>query len=207
MGLLCVNFAWSQTESDLEAVNILKQLQAKYKAYKNFKAGFTFTLENLVDSIKEDQKGTLHLMGSKYKLELSGQQVISDSKTVWTYLPEANEVTISTVEPGEEGLSPEKIFHFYEEGMLCRLQKDEKLNGKTVQVIDMTPTKGDRSYFRVMLWVDKTDRQIMRSRIFEKAGNRYTYEINNFEPNLNLTDSFFAFETAKHPGVEVVDLR
>lgn len=207
MGLLCVNFVWSQPESDLEALNILKQLRTKYKSYKNIKADFTFTLENLVDSIKEDQKGTIHIMGGKYKLDYGGQQIISDSKTIWTYLPEANEVTISTVEPNDEGMNPEKIFHFYEEDMLCRLLKDEKLNGKTVQVVDMTPTKGDRSYFRVMLWIDKTERLVMRSRIFEKAGNRYTYEIDKFEPNLSITDSFFAFENSKHPGIEIVDLR
>ena len=43
--------------------------------------------------------------------------------------------------------------------------------------------------------------------VFDKNGNRYTYEIKAFTPNPTLADSFFTFDTNAHPGVEVVDLR
>ena len=38
-------------------------------------------------------------------------------------------------------------------------------------------------------------------------GNRYTYTIKNFSPNVPLDANTFNFDKAKYKGVKVIDLR
>ena len=60
---------------------------------------------------------------------------------------------------------------------------------------------------KVRLAIDKAAKTIQSATVFDKNGNRYTYEIKKFTPNVELNDAFFAFDTKKYPGIEVVDLR
>jgi len=205
--LFSVGAVKSQTESDPQAIKILKQVRSQYKSYKNFKAEFKLTLENLVDSINESQSGTVYLMGDKYNLDIGGQQIICDSKTIWTYLKEVEEVTVSTCDPDDEDLlNPQKIFDFYEEDQLCRLIEEKTINGKQLQIVDLTPTVNDKPYFRIRLWIDKNTHNIIKSKVSEKSGNRYTYEISEFSPDIDIDESLFSFDPSKHPDVEVIDL-
>jgi outer membrane lipoprotein-sorting protein len=59
----------------------------------------------------------------------------------------------------------------------------------------------------VRLNIDKLNKQISNAVIFEKNGNKYTYTIRTFTPNVSVPESVFAFDAKKYPGVEVVDLR
>src|SRR5437762_3249435 len=80
------------TQTDKKAEDILHGVSAKYKSYKSVKATFIINVENAKDNSKDVQKGTIYLKGNKYKLEVAGQDIVSDGKTRWTYLKDANEV-------------------------------------------------------------------------------------------------------------------
>jgi outer membrane lipoprotein carrier protein len=43
--------------------------------------------------------------------------------------------------------------------------------------------------------------------MMEKGGTHYKYTISKFTPNVTVSDTFFAFDSAKYPGVEIIDLR
>ena len=47
----------------------------------------------------------------------------------------------------------------------------------------------------------------MNALIFDKNGNRYTYTIKTFIPNVKVPESTFTFDAKLYPGVELVDLR
>jgi outer membrane lipoprotein-sorting protein len=80
-------------------------------------------------------------------------------------------------------------------------------NGRMVHNIDLTPTDSKRTFFKVRLQIDKVNKQITNAVIFDKNGNKYTYTIKTFTPNVKVPESTFAFDAKKYPGVEVVDLR
>ena len=50
-------------------------------------------------------------------------------------------------------------------------------------------------------------KQVANVLIFDKNGNKYTYDVKTFASNVKLPESTFAFDSKKYPGVEVVDLR
>jgi hypothetical protein len=55
--------------------------------------------------------------------------------------------------------------------------------------------------------IDKAKKQIYSALIFDKNGNKYTYTMQTFLPNIKVSEDVFAFDVKTHPGVEVVDLR
>ncbi len=200
-------FQGVNAQGDKKAKDILSGVSAKYKSYKSMKAEFSYTLENPQAKIKETQAGSIVLSGAKYRLSIAGQEVISDAKTVWTYMKEAKEVQVNDVDPSAEGIKPSEIFTMYEKGFLYKFIDEKKVSGKLVQNLELTPTDKTKEFFKIKLTIDKATKQIVKSVIFDKNGNRYTYAIKTFTPNFAVNASTFMFDVKKYPGVEVVDLR
>jgi outer membrane lipoprotein-sorting protein len=87
------------------------------------------------------------------------------------------------------------------------LNPDVKKDGKTYQVVELTPIDKTKPFFKVVIEVDKASKVIMSTRVFEKNGNRYLYAINNMSTSSVIADDSFIFSAKKYPGVEVIDLR
>jgi len=196
-------------QSEVKAKEILAEVSKKYRTYDVIKTEFSYTLENPQAKIKETQSGTLFVKSkvNKYKVILKGQELISDGKNQWTYLKADKEVQLSEVDNSSDALNPAKIFTIYEKGFKSVYTNDSKLNGKTLHNIDLTPLDGKRSFFKVKLQIEKLSKQITNAVIFDKNGNKYTYTIKTFIPNVKVPESTFAFDSKLYPGVELVDLR
>jgi len=196
-------------QSEVKAKEILAEVSKKYRSYDVIKTEFSYTLENPEAKIKETQTGTLFVRSkvNKYKVILKGQELISDGKNQWTYLKADKEVQLSEVDNSADALNPAKLFTIYEKGFKSLYVNDSKVNGKTLHNIDLSPIDTKRSFFKVKLQIDKLTKQIINAVIFDKNGNRYTYSIRTFTPNIKVPESIFAFDSKLYPGVELVDLR
>ncbi|MVT10467.1 LolA family protein [Chitinophaga tropicalis] len=195
-------------KNDPKAKTILDNVSKKFSSLKSVVANFILKVEGANNSVTESKKGTVYLKGNKYKVNLDGQEIISDNKTSWTYAKDANEVTINNVDQSSSSLSPAKLFtNFYDKDYLYRLNGETTEKGKVLQNIEMTPTDKSKNVFKVIVSIDKKNQNISKMKVFEKNGNHYTYEITSFTPNGNVSDATFSFDPKKYPGVEVVDLR
>ena len=197
----------AQAQSDARAHEILKGVSAKYKSFNSLEADFTLTLDNPSEKIKDTQKGTVALKGNKYKVEIGGQTIVSDGKTVWTYLKDANEVQITEATNDKDAITPTNIFTVYEKGFKSKFLEEKKVDGKTIQVIELVPEDSKKPFFKVQLNIDKADKMIQSAKLFDKNGNHYIYTLNNIKPNSVANESIFTFNTTKYPKIEVVDLR
>jgi len=204
----CYCLAQPEGGIDLKAKIILDEVSVKTKSYTSIKAEFILSMENKADNISESQEGTLLLKGEKYRLEIAGQEIISDGKTVWTYLKDVGEVQISESEYDEGAVNPTNIFTIYEEGFKYRFLKEEVQDGRSIQLINLYPINAnEKSFHTIRLSIDKNKKQLIAIKIFGKEGNTYTYKIKKFATNLNVDDSHFIFNPSSHPDVEVIDLR
>lgn len=211
MSLLILSGVYSSSyaQNDQKAKTILAAVSKKYRSYDIVKTDFTFTLDNKQANVKESQQGTLYVKAStnKYKVTMTDQDLISDGKSQWTYLKKDKEVQVSNVDNSSEGLNPAKIFTIYESGFKYLYTGESKSGSKVYQMIDLSPTDTKKSYFKIRLSIDKAAKQIANVLIFDKNGNRYTYNVRSFVPNVKVPETTFAFDAKKYPGVEVVDLR
>ncbi len=196
-------------QKDAKAKAILAEVSKKYKSYKYIKTNFSFTLNNPGANVKETQQGTLYVKvnSNKYKVAMTNQELYSDGKTQWTYLKRDKEVQVSNVDNNSDGINPAKIFTVYESGFKYVYAGEKKVGGKTLQMIDLTPTDSKKSIFKIRLAIDKAAKQIASAELFNKNGNTYMYDVKSFAPNSNIAETTFAYDPKLHPGVEVVDLR
>jgi len=192
-------------KSDPEAKKILDAVSTKFKTYKTVKANFTLKVENSTGKEQGSKTGVVQMKGMKYKVAITGQEIICDGKTVWTYDKSANEVQISTLDNSAGNITPQKLFtNFYDKDFIYKLNGNVKQGNKTVAEIEMTPTDKRKNFFKVYLYVDEAQKMIVSSKIYENSGNIYTYGMSSLKLNQPLKDEMFVFNKAKYPGVEVI---
>lgn len=189
-------------QSDKKAQSILDEVSAKTKAYKSIRIEFTYKMENTAQKINDSYKGVLISKAEKYKLTVSGQDVISDGKTVWTYLKDANEVQVNTVGENEESITPTNILSNYNKNFKAKLIKETPQQ----QIVELTPIQ-KKNFNKVRVTIDRAKKMVDTLAIYDKNGSVYSYIVNKMDVNQNFYDSMFAFKAAEHPGVEVIDMR
>ncbi|MGB3780705.1 MAG: outer membrane lipoprotein carrier protein LolA [Tunicatimonas sp.] len=207
VSLLPLSAALAQSEYDKQARQILDAMSEHYQAIGAYEADFSYSME-IPDQPQADKfEGQIAVKGDKFRLNMGGQEVINDGTTQWTYLEEANEVNIDNYDPEEGDISPTQIYNAYQRGFKYVYVEDETIDGKAYQVVDLIPENKDNQFFKIRLHISQEDKVLKRWKIFEKNGTRYTYDINNFNPEAPVDDELFTFNKRKHRGVEVVDLR
>lgn len=184
------------------AKDILDKVSQKTASYQTIEAHFINSIISEAAGINESQKGTLYLQGDLYRLEMQGQTIISDGETNWIHLIEEEEVQIIEIDEEEEIISPSKMFTIYQEGYKYHFV-EEKNNQ---YIIDLFPEKSG-SFTKIELRVDKEKMHIIGFTLFDKSGNQYAYDVNQFIPNKKFEKNFFQFDASQHPNVDVIDLR
>ena len=197
-----MTFAQAKKSSD----DILKEVSEKTKAFSSIQINFTYNMDNPTAKVHESQTGTLLIKGDQYRLDISGQKVICDGKTVWTYIAESKEVQINAVDENEKVLTPTRLLTSYNKDYKSKLAGEVTKDGRAQYVIDLKPN-ADKSYTGVELNVDKELSRITRIAIQDKSGNTFSYSVNKFEPNVPASDADFVFNAKDYPGVEVIDMR
>lgn len=200
--------------NDPEAAGLLQKVSEKYKSYKNISASFKLLIQKPKVKPTDDERkltdtlsGKILLEGSKFSITLKEQQIMCDGKNIWTYMTADKEVQINYFEETDDVFSPSKIFNFYKEGYSYQLKEKKTVGGKAVTVVEMSPFNKKVSYFKIDVVIDDATLQIIESKIYEKNGTRYVYQLQKPAYNVATTASSFAFDAAKYPGVKVVDLR
>jgi outer membrane lipoprotein-sorting protein len=205
--LLLISFAFAQG-SDPAAKKILDQVSNKFKSFKSVQSTFTLQIEDAKGKVQGVKKGTVYMKGPKYRVNITGQEIYCDGKSVWTYDKGANEVTITQVDPSGTSITPQKLFtSFYDKDFLYKLNGEKKIGSKTLQEIEMTPVDKTKAFHKVYLLVDKKALTIYSTKVLEKNGNVYSYTVNALNGKTPVPDDVFVFDKAKYPGVEEVDLR
>jgi len=193
-------------EKDEKSKTILGDLSTKVKSYSSLKIDFTYKMENKKEKVNENINGTLYLKKEKYRLEFSGQTIMCDGKTTWTYSKASNEVQINNVEESDDAITPQNIFSIYEKGHRSKYIRDGEEKGKKVYVIELVPTE-QKTYFKVRLNIEKTTNQLVSAVVFDRNGGTFTYELTKLQPNVPITDDKFTFNAANFPKAEIIDLR
>jgi outer membrane lipoprotein-sorting protein len=202
--LLPCLMVFGQAKKDAE--QILKDVTEKTKTYTSLKVDFTYNMDNPQAKIHESESGILLVKGDKYRLNIAGQVVISDGKTIWTYIKDANEVQVNAVEEDAEIITPTRLLSSYYENYKSKLVAEKNKGGKILQVIELKPNV-EKSYSKVELTIDKELLRITKIAIQDKNGNTFSYIVNEFKTNVPLKENDFTFDANEFPGAEVIDMR
>ncbi|QRR04211.1 outer membrane lipoprotein carrier protein LolA [Dyadobacter sandarakinus] len=198
--LCCID---ASAQGDKKSSEILEAMSARYQKIKSFKAVFTYKPTG-----EKPLKGEATVKGTKFRLKMAGQEIFNDGKLMATYIKETNEVNLQDFDPTQTGdLDPTKIYSAYKKGFKYKYLQEKKEGAKTLDVVELTSTNKNSQVDKVQIEVEKATRAISSWKIFQKNGQQVTYKVDQFQPDVKVADSYFAFNTKDYPGVEVVDLR
>ncbi|PKP53994.1 MAG: hypothetical protein CVT92_01210 [Bacteroidetes bacterium HGW-Bacteroidetes-1] len=195
-----------QTIGQRNADELLKQVIDKTRSYENLKVDFTYSMVNEKAGINEEKKGSLFLKDNAYKITFDAQIVLSDGKTVWTYLEESNEVMISDVEEGEDVMTPNSLLTSYYTDYKASFFHDKNNDIKGLKTIELKPSVG-KKFTKIQLGISESKLQLINLSVFDNGGNTFVYDLSKMTPNVVLAKDFFQFDQKKYPGVDIVDMR
>jgi outer membrane lipoprotein-sorting protein len=207
---VCGSIVLSAQDQDPKAKAILDDLSKTTKSYKTITADYTLTFLNKDKKQTEKQIGKVQIKGDKFKLDIPGNTIVCDGKTLWNYNKDAKEVTIKNFEgDNEDQLNPSKIFTIYETGYKFKYDKEEKVGTANCHVIDLVPAiKPEKKKFHtVKIYIDKTKKQVTKLLMLMKDGGQNVYEIKSFKPNLEIADPVFVFDTKALKPDQISDER
>jgi outer membrane lipoprotein-sorting protein len=208
--LVAFSFSLSAQDQDPKAKAILDELSKTTKGYKTITAEVIFNnLNKDKKAIDAPQEWKIQVKGQKFRLEIPGNLIVCDGKTVWNYNKDAKEVTIKHFNPENDEQNPSKIFTMYETGYKFFYNKEEKIKGVSCHEIDLYPAvKPEKKKFHTAkLYVDKTKKQIVQLKMMMKDGGTQTYDIKSLKPNIEIADSNFTFDLKGFKADQINDER
>jgi len=182
------------------------------KTAKKYNQLSTFSLDFKIDMLESDKKihsftGKLWVKKEKYYLTFDDQIMANDGQTCWNYQHTTNEATLFDAEDDEFMMfHPTQILNNWSKDYTAKFVKEEKLQQKTVLLIDLTPKK-KTSFNTLRLFIDKETSYIQKIVMMAEEGMSLTYSITKFTPNTPISDEKFVFNKKVYPNVQVSDMR
>lgn len=201
LSFIFLNSYFLFSQDDKIALDMLNSMSDNYKKMKGFTSSFTYTMKNLTEDITDSFSGKISVRDDKYVLYIEGQKIINDSKTVWTYLEDLNEVTISDFDPSEQDISINNVFEVYKEGYKHKFI--DKVND--INNVEIYPDDEGKSYFKISFAI--LENNLLSSfTVYDKSNSIFIYSIDDFLEE-ELDNELFTFDLEKYPDIEVIDFR
>jgi outer membrane lipoprotein-sorting protein len=195
---IIIVFASSATYAQ-DSIALLKEVSTKVRSYDNVKIEFKYNLNNKKESVNQDTRGDVTLSGNDYVLNMLGITRMFDGTSIYTIVPEDEEVTISTFNAQEEkGITPSEMLTFYEKGYDSKMDIVQNINGRKIQFVKLTPIDSKAEIKNILLGIDKQTKYIYKLIQTDSKGTKYTLTVQSFKTNQPLSKTLFTFDEAKY---------
>jgi outer membrane lipoprotein-sorting protein len=201
--IACISlvFAAQAVSAQSNAEKIIRVMVDQMRSHKNVEMVFNYQISPDGKTLGESEKGHAWLQGEAYKIEMTDQQTISDGKTIWSYLIDDEEVMVSNASEGTDN-TPLKLLTSLDESYVATLSG---IDAKGIATIELANPKGQ--YKRVTMKVDTKKTELKSADIYLEDGNKFIIKVEEMKYDQKLDDKFFTFDEAKHPEVDVIDMR
>lgn len=202
------SISYAHAQFDGASKRILDKVSANYQSFNTIEADVMLSVEDSQNKkVTNNGKLALERMSGKFKIDLGGQEIISDGTTQWTVLKEQAEIQVNDADRDNNSLNPATIFTFYKTGYKGSHTGTSKVGNRSFDDITLVPTDIKQNIAKIDLRVDKANNLIYDATVFDKNGGMYTYTIKNLLVNKPIPYSTFIFNKNNYPSMEVVDLR
>lgn len=179
---------------------IIRLMVNQMKSHKNVEMTYKYQF-NVNGQTTDAQQGKGWLQGEAYKVEMVEQQMISDGKTIWTYLVDDEEVMVSDAKEGTDN-TPLKLLTSLDENYAATLTGMDAQGNATIELAN---PKGQ--YRRVTLRVNASKLTINSLDVYMEDGAKLLVTMDEMKYDQELDEKFFTFDAQKYPNVDVIDMR
>ena len=194
-----------------DAAAIVGRSSRVYRSLASMRADFVQVIDNpMIDSA--ESRGTLVQAGpSKLAMRFTdppGEAIVIDGEHVWVYTPSTvpGQVLRMKLPSGGPAYGYNIIAWLLDkpaERYQPKYLRQDTVNGRPVDVVELVPAVPDLPFERAILWLDRGDALPRRLEITERGGALRTLTLSKVQVNQRVPDSTFAFKVPS--GVRVVD--
>ncbi|MBT8275899.1 MAG: outer membrane lipoprotein carrier protein LolA [Bacteroidia bacterium] len=190
-----ISFTVSEAQS---AKSLLDEVSSKVKSYDNISIDFKYNLNNAKENVNQDTRGDVTLKGDKYVLNMLGTTRMFNGSSIYTIVPEDEEVTISAYDASEDKeITPSKMLTFYEKGYTYKMDITQNVKGRKIQFVRLIPIDSKAEIKDILLGVDVQTKHIYKLIQTDSRGTKYTITVNSFKTNQPLSKTLFTFDETK----------
>jgi len=182
-----------------------------YRSLSSLRANFVQVIDNpMIDSA--ESRGTL-IQAGEDKLAMRftdppGEAIVIDGQHVWIYTPSTTpgQVIRMSVPSGGPVYGYNMLAWLLDrpaERYKASFVRTDRLDGRTVDLVQLVPAVPDLPFERAIVWLDREDGLPRRLEITEHSGATRTLTLSKVRTNQAVPKGTFTFEVPS--GVRVVD--
>ena len=154
-----------------------------------------------------ESSGRLYILRkkSKLRLERADQTIVSDGKSVWTYIPANQQIIVMPAEDSKAGIRPDEFLFFYTNQYTHTLIGDEMIDGVVHYELHLKANTVLADFPELRIWVDSGEWLTRRVLYADDMGSETVVQFTHIRLNPDLPSGTFTLSAPE--GVEVVDLR
>jgi outer membrane lipoprotein carrier protein len=183
---------------------------AAYADVRTARATFEQTITNPLVGSKLNSRGQFEQRRpNKFAFRFSdpkGDQIISDGKHVWVYLPNSQPDQVIRIALADGGAGSLDLIGEFFDSPKSRYEVQDAgattIEGRAARAVLLTPT-GAASFTKATVWIDSSNGKLLQFEAEEPSGIIRKVRITSFTPNVVVDNSAFVFKPPK--GVRVVD--
>jgi len=190
-----------KAQTSIEAQKLLELASKKMESYDNIRFEFSYVLNNRVEQINQENSGEVTVADEKYRLNFLDAIQLFDGKTLYTIVPENEEITVTEAEETEDfGINPKELLEFYKEGYDYHWDISQRVKGKKIQFVKLIPTQDDGGIKSLLIGIDTEENHIYKLIEVGDNGTITTLTINNMNVDNPLPENFFVFNASDYPN-------
>ena len=194
-------------QNDPRAENLLSNVSEKIDKAESYTIDFKYTLENKLEGINQDADGTVTIKGDNYLLNFMGITQICDGTSIYSIVPENEEVIISNIEESEnQTIKPSKLLNFYREGYLILWDKLHSDFNKKIQFVKLIPSNSEADINYLLLGIDISNNTISKLVEIGKNKTKTILNVNSITFDPVFEQDIFIFNENNYEGYYIEKL-
>lgn len=179
-------------------VNILKN--------NSIQTNFGLVVKDANSSKPSVMGGTFLMKGNQFTFSTKEMQVYFDGKTQWAFMPDINEVSITS--PTEKELAetnPLALLQAYSTKSIAQFIKNNAV--KDAYTIELTPRDKTSDIKKIQVVVNKKSYFPQTIQLADKKGMISTLALTKFQKGVKTDEKTFTFNSSVYKDIEINDLR
>lgn len=191
----------------ITAEAITKKMQQRIDKVEGLSAEFSISTYMAALNQHRESSGRLYILRkkSKLRLEQADQTIVSDGKSVWTYIPVNQQIIVMPAEASKAGIRPDEFLFFYTNQYTHTLIGDEMIDGVVHYKLHLKANTVLADFPELRIWVDSREWLTRRVLYADDTGSETVVQFTHIRLNPDMPSGTFTMSAPE--GVEVVDLR
>jgi outer membrane lipoprotein carrier protein len=191
----------------ITAEAITKKMQQRIDKVEGLSAEFSISTYMAALDQHRESSGRLYILRkkSKLRLEQADQTIVSDGKSVWTYIPVNQQIIVMPAEDSKAGIRPDEFLFFYTNQYTHTLIGDEMIDGVVHYELHLKANTVLADFPELRIWVDSGEWLTRRVLYADDTGSETVVQFTHIRLNPVMPSGTFTMSAPE--GVEVVDLR